>query len=61
MNKPQTLFGRPVVEVDDMPDDDVVVGHVIDLVPLKIEAKPGSESGDPITFIARIPEGEETI
>lgn len=54
MKKKQTLFGRPVVEVDDMPDDEIVLGHFTDRVRLKIRAVPGTKPGDPVTFTARV-------
>ena len=52
--KPKTLMGRPMVEVDDMPDGDIVLGHFTDRVQLKIRAVPGTKPGDPVTFTARV-------
>ena len=54
MKKEQTLLGRPVIEVDDMPNDEIVLGHFTGRVRLKIRALPLAEPGEPITFIARV-------
>ena len=51
---PPSLFGRPVVEVDDMPDPgEIQIGPAVERVSLKIEAVPG----DPVTFRAFLPPG----
>ncbi len=57
--KQQTLFGRPVVEVDDMPYGEIVLGHYTDRVKLKIEMVPSITPGAPVTFRATACELEE--
>ncbi len=52
--KPQTLFGRPIVEVDDTPVDEIRFGHPIGIWPLRVRPAVAATPTDPVRFIIEV-------
>lgn len=52
--KQRTLLGRPIVEVDDMPVDDIVIAPAVEIIPLHVRPAIAASLSDPVTFIVEV-------
>lgn len=53
--KPKTLLGRPIVEVNDMPEGEIVVGPFgVDVQGITIRPAVASTPADPVRFVVEV-------
>lgn len=52
--KQRTLLGRPIVEVEDMSVDDIVLESLVEITPLRVRPAVAASPSDPVTFIVEV-------
>ncbi len=52
--KRQTLLGRPVVEVEDMPEGEIRLGYPFGVQPVRVRPAVASTPADPMRFVMEV-------
>lgn len=61
--KQRSLFGRPILEVDDMPEGEIRLGLPLGVIPLRVRPAVAQTPTDPIRFVmeAKVRPGLHTM
>ena len=52
--KQWTLFGRPIVEVDEMPEGEILLASPVEVTPVRVRPAVASTSADPVRFVMEV-------